>query len=295
MRGARKLQASMEGEDWLYRDPRKRRWMRVVLLVVPSDAATRVRVQHLDPKMQGAAEWVPATRLAVPWSERDDYIRRYEEFEGAERLAPSTPVADLAAEVLAAYLAEAEADFDGNGSSGILRLVDIAAVAEASGIAENDLRSAEGAFVDQGTVCLPWPQAEKVLIRVCRRRPEAGQRWLRDAQVHERTFAHSVAAHGERWWLDQTDDGYDTPLAYRLRQWRRGDGERMDAIQRWLAPEDPSIASRYAQLERMYLELAEEARRAIPRILMVRSQISQDHVDRLQYLIERPLPTESGV
>lgn len=280
---------SSEGEDWLYWDVPARAWRRVVLLVVPSEAPKRVRIQHLDPKKRGAAEWVPAGRLRVPWAERDDYLASQDRWANAERHAPSTPTTDAAMVVLAAYAPESLADLASNGSAGIMEVFDGNELSRLSGVDVAALATAEDAYCESDVLHLPWPQTEQVLIGLCRRNPLPALQWLRTDAARAQAAAD---ARGDSERSDDTElDTNDHPDARRYRQWRDSARERRQTVERWLSADSPSLATRYLELERMYQELAEEVASALPRITATRSQVANEQAQRLRDLLGRGLPS----
>ncbi|KXZ60818.1 hypothetical protein Mlaev_01069 [Microbacterium laevaniformans] len=280
---------SSEGEDWLYWDVPARTWRRVVLLVVPSEAPKRVRIQHLDPKKRGAAEWVPAARLRVPWAKREGYLASEDRWANAGRHAPSTPTTDAAMVVLAAHAPESLADLAGNGAAGIMQVFDVDELSRLSGVDVVRLATDQDAFVESDVLHLPWPQTEQVLIGLCRRNPLPVLQWLRAEAAREQAAAE---ARGDSERRDDTElDTNDHPDARRYRQWRDSARERRQTIERWLSVDSPSLASRYLELERMYQELAEEVSSALPRIVASRSQVANDQAQRLRDLLGRDLPS----
>lgn len=263
------IDASSEGEDWLNWDVPARTWRRVVLLVVPSESPQRVRIQHLDPKKGGAAEWVPAGRLRTRWAQREEYLSSRSRWENAGRHAPSVPATGAAMLILASYAPDSLADLAGNGAAGIMQVFDADELSQLSGVNVAAFAAAEDTFVESDVLHVPWPQTEQVLIGLCRRNPLPALQRLRTEAARDQSAAE---ARGDSERRDDTElDTNDHPDARRYRQCRDSARELRQAVEWWLSVDTPSLVSRYLELERMCRELVDEVSAAIPRITAARS------------------------
>ncbi|MEW1706591.1 hypothetical protein AB0230_05035 [Microbacterium sp. NPDC089190] len=283
----RPLATQDEGADWLYRDVPKRVYRRVVLLVVPSDAPKRVRIQHLDPEMRGTAEWVPAARLEVPWEARGVYLVAVDALHRLQSHAPKTLVTDLASRLLPGYIHPGTADLYYNGAGGVLEIFDVQTFRAEVGEDVQSLMGHPDSIVDDHRAFIPWPALERILVALIEADPDPAMRLLDELTREQERFDLTVDRDGPRWWMLDDEDSHE---AARLRQWHERDLETIATLRRWLNLDTPSLAESYIELRGMYTDLAAIVQAAIPRVQMDRSQKSARLAKRMAELLDRPLP-----
>lgn len=283
----RPISTQDEGTDWLYRDVAKRRYRRVALLAVPSDAPKRVRVQHLDPEMRGAAEWVPAGRLEVPWETKEAYLAAVDALQRLESHAPKSLVTDLVSRVLPDYIDPRTAGLLSNGAGGVLEILEVVAFRAAVGEGAQPLMEHPDAILSDDRAFLPWPAFERVLRALIKADPDPAMRLLDELTREQESFDRTVDREGPRWWMLDEETSLE---AKRLRQWHENDLETIATLRRWLSLDKPSLAESYVELRGMYTDLAAIVRAAIPRVEMDRSQKSARLAKRMAELVDRPMP-----
>ncbi|MDT3331418.1 hypothetical protein Q9S78_12145 [Microbacterium sp. KSW-18] len=283
------LEESDEGSQWLYWDPKPRRWHRVELLTVPSPNAKRVRVQHIDRDMGGSAEWVPAARCKARWSDRDEYLSRAERWRLIEKLAPPTHVSDIAQAVIDMYVDDSVAEIRG---AGVMVVRDLNRLEDSCGISPEIMVSGGTAFEEKGAWMIPWASAEQVVVGMCSRDPAPALRLLDDEVRRHHSFDRLVDEDGPRWWqrIDELSEE-DKRFAHRTRIGHEGRLAATQQLRDWLDPaEAPGLAQAYIELRGMYSDVIAAANEARPRLLMDRTFISKRIADRLKELTSRPTP-----
>ena len=279
-----------EGSEWLYWDPKARRWRRVELLTVPTDNSKRVRVQHLDREKAGAAEWVPASRCKARWSEREEYLAKIERWERVSESSPPTHIGDIGATLLDRYVNIEIAEF--STVIGVLLVHDIARLGVLCGLTPAALMADPRAFQENDDWVIPWSTAEQILHGLCAADPAPGMQLLDEETRSQQTFDRLVEKEGPRWWQrpDELDES-DKRLAASTRAWHEGRLAATRQLRLWLDHgEAPGLAEAYLELRGMYSELAEAAREAIPRLLQDRTNVSRSISTRLRELTEKPTP-----
>ncbi len=282
----RSLAREDEGTDWLYRDVPKRLYRRVVLLVVPSDAPKRVRIQHLDPEMKGSAEWVPAGRLKVPDGLAAEYLASVAAVDRVAAHAPGTAITDLAETVLSKYLPRRVASMEFTSLMGALSVVDLGALAELTGLEADKLTNHADAIAADDGWLLPWPTVERVVVALLHRNPGPGVVVLDELIQRRQAFDRLVEEEGERWWMRD-----DAPSSARgPRKWHDMQTEQLRQLRQWLDQDQPTLAQSYLELRGLHTEMVAALREAIPRVRMGRSQTAYRIADRMQELVDRPTP-----
>ncbi|MEV5042679.1 hypothetical protein [Microbacterium sp. LMI1x-1-1.1] len=279
-----------EGSEWLYWDPKPRRWRRVELLTVPAGNPKRIRIQHLDRDKAGAAEWAPASRCRVRWSERGEYLARVERWERVSEPSPPTHIGDIAATLLDRYVDADIAEF--STVVGVLLVRDAERLGAQCGVSPTFLTSDPAAFREQDGWVIPWSTADKVLRELCRTDPGPGLQLLEEQLRNQQAFDQLVEKEGPRWWqrIDELEPS-DERLAASTRAWHEGRLAATRRVRLWLEDGSPAgLADAYLELRGMYADLAEAARDAIPRLGMDRTQISGRIAIRLRQLTDEPTP-----
>ncbi len=285
---ARKPQPDDEGSDWLYWSPPERKWRRVEILAVPSDDARRARIQQLDGRAK--AEWVPISRLRVPWADRGPYLARERRWERVRDGGPRAHIADTASSLLSRYVDDDVADF--TTADGVLIVRDMQRLSKRCGIGAEVLISDPRAFEEADYWALPWTVGERVIVALCQRDVTPALRMFDEEMRGHQDFDRLVAAEGPRWWQRTAElEASERKLAERTRRSHEDGLAATQQLRDWLgAGHQLGLAQAYLELRGMYSDLFDAAREASPRLRMDRTQISKRIADRLDELVGRATP-----
>lgn len=274
---ARIVSPADEGADWLYWEPPTKKWLRVVLLVVPSEDPKRIRVQHLDSAKKGSAEWVPAGRARVPWSHREAYLAREERWGRVFAGGGRGQERDAAWEVLFKFVPEDVAGLYYNGAGGVLEVHDVQALARMTGMPEDAIVEHPDAFQENGTWYAPWATTIEVVAAIASRHARAVVNMVQrdDVSSKERTLELLDEDTGFRWMSRQEQADHLAAVfakgeAYRD-PWRQ-------ALLRWGEHEAPGLAEEYRALQGRYDELA-------ALLVPVRQQLRQIRTKKAEVLL----------
>ncbi|MFJ6550473.1 hypothetical protein [Microbacterium sp. NPDC091676] len=274
-----------EESEWLYWDPPRKRWHRVILLTVP-ESPTRVRIQHLDADTRGKAEWVPARRCKVPWSLRDAFDATKAAWT---RLASHDPEASYrrAAEFVTLELLE-ESIATPALRSAALEISNLDGLSAATGIATRELSGHPDTIVEGGVTHVPWPTVARVVQELCRRYPDAITSYVSQREREEHELSIRRQAEGGAWYDDETFA--DDRFAKRVKRWAREDQAMRRILMQWADVDMPGIASRYAELRDRHIELTLAILPALDQLSRIRSRKSDLIASEIRSIIVQPLP-----
>ncbi|WP_187662282.1 hypothetical protein [Microbacterium sp. Nx66] len=274
-----------EESDWLYWDPPRKRWHRVILLAVP-ESPTRVRIQHLDADMRGKAEWVPARRCKVPWRLRDAFDATQAAWT---RLASHDPEAPYrrAAEFVTLELLE-ESTATPALRSAALEVADLDQLSAATGIAKRELAGHPDTIVEDDITHVPWPTVARVVQELCRRYPDVITSYVHERDREEHELGVRRQAEGGAWYDDETFA--DDRFAKRVKRWAREDEAARRILMQWADVDVPGIASRYAELRDRHIELTLALLPALDQLSRIRSNKSDLIAAEIRAIIDQPLP-----
>lgn len=263
----------------MYWAPPTKSWHRVELLVVPSDSARRVRIQHLDDR--AAAEWVPVSRLRVPWTLREPYLAREERWDRVSSHRGHPDDRDAAWDILGWCVSDEVADLYAGGGAGVLEIFDIPGLSRATGLSTEILLEHEDCFEEDGAWYAPWPMTSTIATALAQRhagaifeRIEAQERALRagvleDAEAHP-PFAYMSAVEQETFVKDLLE-----------KRGARREGVRT-AMLRHLSFDGGDLADEYRALQRRHDALAAAVVAALPLLSNVRTKKAAAAAARLR-------------
>jgi hypothetical protein len=170
------------GERWAYRERAVDPPTCVVVTRIGTRQPPRVRVLFLDDDYEGKADWVPPSRLKVPWDQVGSFLERERRLEALVRRSPASDDVPerLAADAVFEAACPPEVLTTGYGQRcGVLEVRDPKAAAEALGVDDEIFSAHPLAFTDDdGTLLAPWDTtlelarssaprfAEKILTQV---------------------------------------------------------------------------------------------------------------------------------
>lgn len=181
------------GETWAYRARLFDPLVAVEVIRHGVKRPARVLVRFVDESFEGKEDWVPPTRLKVPWDGVEDY-RAYEERWDRIRKAgcqdddPWFRAADDVIETLF----EPEQVEVGWRESGAVRISDPSALARQLGLKDTQLAGHPLAFMEDGQLIAPWEVTEFIAATAARQNPDPILQRVAD---EERKAAHE-AIHG---------------------------------------------------------------------------------------------------
>lgn len=230
------------GQSWAYRARRIDDLVEVVVVRPGTQKPARVLVRFVDDRFEGREEWVPPTRLKVPWSEVDTLRTHEARWDAIYAAGPyeDDPKIDAAERVLELVFDDDNAVV-GYREGGSIRIKDPARLASDLGLAEQQLTGHRLCFVEDDVTIAPWEVTELVVTTVARLHPEpilehltAEERRARHEAIHGRWS--SGYRRGERRFIEpehcvESDATYYKPEREVLRLWCGPDAsERFDEL-----------------------------------------------------------------
>lgn len=239
------------GEHWAYRARAADPFVEVQVLRIGKNKPPRVFVRFIDDEFEGREDWVPPSRLKVPWSEVDA-LRIYEErWATARRITADVmvavdPVELEAVELVLGSFSDLPFDAGYGKDEGLLFLRDHQRAFEEFDLDPAEMLAAEGSFEDDGRLVAVWPAALTAAQRVAARRAEKLQAEMHADEVECRQKAihgdHRRSRDGRSWF---------TPPDFFLEQLERD--ERVHAVVRaWCGVES---ADRFDELVALRAEV----------------------------------------
>ncbi|MFK4789846.1 hypothetical protein [Microbacterium sp. ZW T5_56] len=275
-----------EGSDWLYRDPKKDRWLRVELLIV-TDGAHRVKIQHLDRDMKSAAEWVPIGRCKVPWKLREDYFATEEAWARCRSHQPEDAAMTEAAQSIFLDIVPGDVAFPDTAMAGVLEIYDPELLAEMTGMPVEAFSEHPDAFVHH-QLNAPWPTMLEVVKVLARRYPE---KLLSRLSEHKREVDEREKERleqGDPWYVDEAKDG--NRFAGRIIGFQQRNDRAMRLIAGWVGHTDDGLAERHIALRDQHVELVLAVLPVFDQLRMLRTKKADALIAELRELIERPMP-----
>ncbi|WP_344067595.1 hypothetical protein [Nostocoides vanveenii] len=152
----------------------------------------RIRFEGED--AEGREEWVPPARLKVPWADAETFVAREQRWDAVCAPGPRNDDAEaMAAETVFDLLVPLEVAAE--DVWGVIRIRDVAALSELSGLPADDLTGHPVSFEEDGEVVAPWPVKLAVAQALARRMPD---RVLSEIAEEERRLQDELI-HGFRW------------------------------------------------------------------------------------------------
>lgn len=216
------------GESWGYRARGIDPLVEVQVLRLGSQKPARVLVAFVDDSFEGKEEWVPPTRLKVPWANAEEHQAREERWHRVASLGPARedPRSYAASEIIDEYLAEELGTINYRGGDSIC-LKNPELLAEELNLQVEELTEYPEAFAEDGFFIAPWPateliaralaetNAEKVLERV-----QKEQRQARRESIYGHASSHSGGSgHTSPEICAEIDQEFSAPIREVLRSW----------------------------------------------------------------------------
>lgn len=273
-----------EGSDWLYWEPKTRRWRHVEVVSVPTVNPHRVKVQYLDSDGRSRAEWAPARRLRVPWERREAYLEREARWSRVSGHTVNGWERNAAWTVLWLSAPSEVADLHEGGAGGVLDVGDLQELSRLTGIAGEDLTDHADSFVEVGHWYLPWPSTVVVVAAL-------GQRHSKElieivaSEVREVRRSRLEAIEESAEYIYGTLTQRSEVVTEYLANMPAGYDVRHRALLRWAEAETPGLADEFAALSRRYDELATAVLPALSQLRSRRTQKATEIEQRIRDLL----------
>jgi hypothetical protein len=270
------------GTVWAYRAKLSDRLVEVEVLAVGESRPARVKIAHRDDSYEGKIEWVPGSRLKVPWQRVDEY--RAEELRWATLRrsgGPQRGQSDAAYEVLDFYFSEEQIALYYNGGDGTSVIGDVQSVADQCGIPVEVLRHLDS-FEENGELHVPWETTLLVVETTMRAR---GRELIRSAR-RELREARGDAEDAFRSGM------FDRPWAYEsleveMEKWEgRQRSSGLDFFEQWAGPEQSELADELERRHEQEQEAFRLLREVLPRLSRAKASIDTALVSRITTLLE---------
>lgn len=219
------------GEEWAYRARYHDPLVQVVVVRLGVKRPRRVLVRFVSDEFEGLQDWVPPTRLKVPWSGVEEFVARERRWDAV--VAPSPPDYDdpeesAAGTVFDLLIAPEVAAPGWSATRGIVTIHDVDGLAAFLDVDPVKLRADAISFEEDGDLISPWPVTLAIARRAAERDPHAVLRYVEKEEVDARREATYGAWHGRRGTPDDyisaeicksLDDNYGRPVRALLREW----------------------------------------------------------------------------
>ncbi|WP_420368579.1 hypothetical protein [Curtobacterium sp. L1-20] len=215
------------GELWAYRTSRDSGvFHEAAVLAIGDKRPVRVRIELLHDQWQGERRWVAPSRLEVRWEDRHDYVQLDRRTREVAAWDPPRLDRRTAEHVFITLVPLEIAEFNAD-SAGTTTVHDVPALAQLTGLAQDDIRTAP-AFMQDQELLVPWPTTESIGRAVAARYPhkllteieqeerEANVRLLRGVMlVDENGDEHDLSPEDARARFEQRQK----PYLDKLRDW----------------------------------------------------------------------------
>jgi hypothetical protein len=198
------------GEDWAYREKARERAVRVRVTRIGTTRPIRVRVRFVDDAFEGREDWVPPTRLKVPWSEVERWQAREDKWDS---VCDACDVYDTPIYWAAEHVFDAMPDIGvqlgyQRGDAGVLSVIDLDLLCSTYGIETSLVTDHPLSFVDDdGTQVAPWELTVTVAQHVA---PQLADVILTEVAKSEAKHLHR-AMYGEHYTRFDGGSGYFSP------------------------------------------------------------------------------------
>lgn len=219
------------GELWAYRARHHDPLVQVVVVRHGVKTPRRVLVRFLDEEFEGFQDWVPPSRLKVPWGGTAEFVARERRWDAV--VAPTPPDHDgpeesAAGTAIQLLIAPELAATGWNATRGTIRIHDLAGLAAFLDVNPLELRADVISFEEDGDLISPWPITLAVARRAAERDPHAVLRYVEKEEAKARREATYGAWYRRRGAEDDhisaeicasVDDEHGRPMRALLRQW----------------------------------------------------------------------------
>lgn len=188
-------------------------------------------VHFLADQFEGQREWVPPTRLKVPWSELEEFTNR--ELQWAAVIEASTPrnpaVYFAVVHVFEKLIDRTMVTTGSNRTAGLSTIHDIDRLAQSLAICSEDLLADPNSFVDRGGLIVPWAVTQLIARRAASLNPVPILRLVDDEEseyrfktMHGQAYPASRGCRGyieaDRF-AQELDEPYNRACWQTLRDW----------------------------------------------------------------------------
>lgn len=215
------------GERWAYRTARSSAsFHEAVVLAIGSKRPPRVRIELVGDEWQGERRWVAPSRLEVRWEDRHGYIELDRKVRAVSAWTPPRLDRRTAEHVFIKLIPLEIAEFNAD-SAGTSVVYDVPALAQLTGLTQDELRAAP-AFTQDQELTVPWPISERIGRSAAARHPHALltriEREEREANVHLLEGVTLTDYEGQDHWLSPEDarasfEKHQQPYLDKLREW----------------------------------------------------------------------------
>jgi hypothetical protein len=191
----------------------------------------RLLVRFVGDEFEGRQDWVPPSRLKVPWRDLDAFIARELRWEGVAGESPAvgSPEESAAGVVFDLLIDPGLATLGYNATCGVTRVHEVDGLAASLGLESTALRSDPLAFEEDGDLVVPWPVTSAIVARAAERDPnrildfvEREEADARREAVFGRDYpgrGRAEARHVPPEVCAQVDREHEQPVRAFLRVW----------------------------------------------------------------------------
>jgi hypothetical protein len=185
--------SAQPGESWAYRARSVDDLVEVVVVRLGTQRPARVQVRFVDNRFEGRQEWVPPSRLKVPWKAVDGFCERERLWERVFSLGVDEdgPL-DMAAWQVFEKLIEPDIAIILFRRAGASCVNDSDRLSQLTGLGPDVWTAHPAAFPDGDQLVVPWPVTEQIAAATARRHAD---QVLDEVRNEERQAQHD-AIHG---------------------------------------------------------------------------------------------------
>jgi hypothetical protein len=219
------------GEVWAYRARHHDPLVQVLVVRLGVKTPRRILVRFVDEEFEGRQDWVPPSRLKVPWSGTAEFVARERRWDAV--VAPSPPDYDgpeesAAGTVMQLLVAPELATTGWNATRGTIRIHDVPGLAAFLEVDPSELRAVITSFEEEGDLISPWPITLAIARRAAERDPHAVLRYVEKEEADARREATygswyrrrgAPGDHVSAEICGSVDEEHGRPVRALLREW----------------------------------------------------------------------------
>ena len=219
------------GEVWAYRARHHDPLVQVRVVRFGAKTPRRVLVRFVDEEFEGLQDWVPPSRLKVPWSGTAEFEARERRWDAV--VAPSPPDHDgpeesAADTVIHLLIAPELATTGWNATRGTIRIHNVAGLAAFLDVDQSELEANVISFEEEGDLISPWPITLAIARRAAERDPHRVLRYVDKEEADAQREATYGSWYRRRGAPDDhisaeicasVDEEHGQPVRALLREW----------------------------------------------------------------------------
>jgi hypothetical protein len=220
------------GQRWAYRATFTEPVVCVEIQKIGASRPARVKIRFVDDVFEGRQEWVPPTRLKVPWDQAGAWQAREDRWQAVREVSLHVRGADRerAAELVLEVVGDpVVVGLGSTRDAGLLICRDLKALRERHGVDTDVITTDPLTFTEDGTHVAPWRVTERVCRDIAR---HGADRVLAQIAREERKNRHEAI---RRCPSSSPDGSLLDPR--RFEEWAEERRRAHDIVRAWIGAE----------------------------------------------------------